>query len=203
MSESLKPRLRYPVIVEGRYDKSAILGMFSGVVITTEGFGIFNNKEKQALIRKIAKDGVILLTDSDGGGVQIRSFLTGILPADKIFQLYTPEIAGKERRKRKPSRSGKLGVEGVGGEVLRRLLSDFTTDAAPVAERGEITMAHMYANGLVGRENSSRLRDLLAERVGLPRGMSAKAMHTALGLLLSYEEYRAELDSVLAELDAP
>ena len=66
------PHIRLPLIVEGRYDKSAVLGMFSATVITTDGFGIFNSKEKQALIRKIAKDGIIILTDSDAGGKQIR-----------------------------------------------------------------------------------------------------------------------------------
>ena len=109
-----KPIIALPIVVEGRYDKSAILSMFSANVITTEGFGIFNSAEKQQLIRKIAgKSGIILLTDSDGGGRQIRSFLTSILPPEKIFQLYIPRIAGKERRKDRPSKEGVLGVEGV------------------------------------------------------------------------------------------
>ena len=99
------PRLKYPVIVEGRYDKSAILGMFSGVVITTEGFGIFNNDEKRALIRRLCIDKAILLTDSDGGGRQIRSFLAGILPKDRVINLYIPQIEGKERRKTQRSKA--------------------------------------------------------------------------------------------------
>ena len=91
------PLLRLPVIVEGRYDKSAILGMYRGTVITTDGFGVFNSKEKQALIKRLAKDGIILLTDPDGGGVQIRSFISGIVPKEKIYHLYVPKIAGKEK----------------------------------------------------------------------------------------------------------
>ena len=111
-SNENKIRLSLPLIVEGRYDKATLSGFISGTVITTGGFSVFNNKEKQALIRRIAKDGVIVMTDSDGGGRQIRAFLSGIIPKDKIHHLFIPEIEGKESRKARPSRSGKLGVEG-------------------------------------------------------------------------------------------
>ena len=94
------PKIKLPIIVEGRYDKSAILGMFSATVVTTDGFGVFNSKQKQMLIRKIAGDGIIILTDSDAGGKQIRSFISSILPKDKIYQLYIPRIEGKEKRKK-------------------------------------------------------------------------------------------------------
>ena len=182
------PRLIYPLVVEGRYDKSAILGMFSGVVITTEGFGVFNNKEKRALIKRLCVDRIILLTDSDGGGRQIRSFLTGILPKEKIINLYVPEIKGKERRKTKASRSGLLGVEGVGAEVLRKLLSPYT-DGAEAVSVGGIESADFYRDGLMGKECSSILRDRLCAAVGLPSGMNAKSLLSAINLLINREEY--------------
>lgn len=177
------PRLRLPVIVEGRYDKSAILGMFSGTVITTEGFGIFNNAEKQSLIRKIAADGIILLTDSDGGGVQIRSFLSGILPRERIYHLYIPQIEGKERRKTHRGRAGLLGVEGVGAEVLRGLLMPFTDEGASDVRRGELTKFDMFVLGLSGSDNASAKRDALCRELALPEGMSAKALLEALNIV--------------------
>lgn len=176
------PALKMPIVVEGKYDKSAILGMFSATVITTDGFGIFNSKEKQALIRRIAKNGIILLTDSDGGGKQIRSFLTGILPKEKIYQLYIPRIDGKEKRKTHASKEGILGVEGVGGEVLRRLLSPFVS-SYEVISLGGITKAHLYELMLFGAENSSQRRDRLCEALDLPTGMSAKALLSALNII--------------------
>lgn len=181
------PKLKYPVIVEGRYDKSAILGIFSGTVITTEGFGIFNNKEKQSLIRRIAADGIILLTDSDGGGVQIRSFLSGILPREKIFQLYVPKIEGKERRKTHRGRAGILGVEGVGGDILRELLLPFTEGASEENVRGGITKFDMFALGLSGSDNASEKRDALCRELSLPEGMSAKALIEALNIVSDKE----------------
>ena len=118
-------KISLPIIVEGRYDKSALSGFLDATIITTGGFSIFNNKEKQALIRRIAKNGIIILTDSDGGGKQIRKFLSGILPPDRIHNLYIPKVEGKESRKRKPSKSGTLGVEGMEKETILRLLAPF------------------------------------------------------------------------------
>ena len=186
-THSALPHIRLPIIVEGRYDKSAVLGMFSGTVITTDGFGIFNSKEKQALIRKISRDGIIILTDSDAGGKQIRSFISSIVPKDKIYQLYIPRIDGKEKRKRKAGREGVLGVEGVGGDVLRGVLSPFV-DNAPIRTGSEITPADMFNLGLSGGENSSAVRDALCDKLSLPRGMNAKALISALNIISSREE---------------
>lgn len=190
------PALKMPVIVEGKYDKSAILGMFSATVITTDGFGIFNSREKQALIRRISKDGIILLTDSDGGGKQIRSFLTGILPKEKIYQLYIPRIEGKESRKTHASKEGVLGVEGVGGEVLRKLLAPFVSSAGEIT-LGGITKAHLYELGLFGKDNSSERRDRLCEAFDLPVGMNAKTLLSALNIITDVENLCKVADSLI------
>ena len=97
MSDRIKISL--PIIVEGKYDKSTLLSIFDTTVVTLGGFGVFNSKEKQKLIRRLADGGVILLTDSDGGGSQIRKFISGLVPKEKIYQLYIPKIEGKEKRK--------------------------------------------------------------------------------------------------------
>lgn len=192
------PLLKYPVIVEGRYDKAAILGMMRGTVITTEGFGIFNNSEKRALIKRLCSDKVILLTDSDGGGRQIRSFISGILPKEAVINLYIPELAGKERRKTKRSKAGLLGVEGVGGDMLRDLLLPYTDEGC---ERtvGGVTAADFYRDALTGSDMSSSLRDRLCLELGLPSGMSAKALLSAVNLLISAEEYCSLVSKIQSE----
>ena len=115
-----KPRIKMPIIVEGKYDKNIIKQIFDAIVISVDGFGIFNSGEKQALIRRLSGDGIIILTDSDGGGKQIRSFLQGIIPKDRVFNAYIPRIEGKEKRKKTPSKAGLLGVEGMDKEVDRK-----------------------------------------------------------------------------------
>ena len=51
-----KIKIDRPVIVEGVYDKCALSSIIDATVITTGGFSVFNNREKQALIRALAKD---------------------------------------------------------------------------------------------------------------------------------------------------
>ena len=64
------------IVVEGRYDKNTLRQIVNAVVIETEGFGIFNDRQKQKLLRSMAeKRGLIVLTDPDGAGFVIRSFI--------------------------------------------------------------------------------------------------------------------------------
>ena len=66
-------RLEQPIIVEGKYDKITLENIIDGLIIPTNGFGIFKDKEKCRLISRLAKDkGVIVMTDSDSAGSLIR-----------------------------------------------------------------------------------------------------------------------------------
>ena len=189
-----RPTIALPIIVEGRYDKSALLGMFDATVITTGGFSVFNSSEKRQLIRKIAERGVIVLTDSDAGGKQIRTFLSSMLPKEKIYHLYIPRIEGKEKRKSAPSKEGTLGVEGVGPEVLLRVLAPFVSrDGEAPRTRGDFTKLELYNDGLFGADGAAERRDRMCEALGLPRGMNAKALLEALNVAVSREEYEKAL----------
>ena len=184
-----------PIIVEGKYDKIALSSVLHATVLTTDGFGLFRQKEKVALLRRLAGDlGVIVLTDSDGGGRQIRSFLSGALGTARIHHLHIPAVAGKEKRKKQAGRSGLLGVEGADPEVLTRLLSPFYTDTRP--SRASLTKADLFADGLLGGDMSAERRASLALRLGLPADLSSNALLSAINLLFSEEEYRAALSEV-------
>lgn len=192
MSEKL--RIALPVVVEGKYDKIKLDSVMDATVLTTGGFGIFNSAEKKALIRRLCKDGVILLCDSDGAGKVIRGYLKGILPPERVYDLYIPKIAGKEKRKRVGSKEGTLGVEGMDADLLRALFAPYATDALP--SRAPITKADFYAYGLSGGANAAALRDALAAQFDLPSGMTANALIAALALLCSREEFETAARAV-------
>ena len=198
MSERIKISL--PIAVEGRYDKSTVLSIFDTTVVTLGGFAVFNSKEKQALLRKIAKNGIIILTDSDGAGKTIRSFINGIIPKDKIFNLYVPKIEGKEKRKSAPSKEGLLGVEGMDRDTLIRILSPFIAKDGESAHSSKnpdemITKVDFYMDKLTGADNSSLLRDRLAAAFDLPSGMTANALLEALNIIATRAEYAAAVAS--------
>ena len=190
----MKEKIREVIVVEGRYDKNALLQVVDATVVETGGFGVFNDKEKLAFFRRLAETrGLILLTDSDGAGFVIRNYLKGALPKDKVKQAYVPDIYGKERRKQKAGKEGKLGVEGMRPEVLlqalRRCGATFE-GAENNAPHAAITKADMMEKGLVG-PNSEQKRKELLQKLQLPGHMTANALLEALNLLLTREEFDA------------
>ena len=197
-------RLKYPVIVEGKYDKMKLRGMVEGEIITTEGFRIFRDKDKLTLIRRLAAAGkVVLLTDSDRAGFRIRGYLSGAIPPERIIQVYIPEILGKERRKAAPSEEGTLGVEGMPEEVLRRALEQAGAledgNAPPVRE--PITKQDLFALGLSGGPDSSTLRRLVQRELGLPGAISANALCGVLSRVVTREELAQAVARVKQQLE--
>ncbi len=184
-------RLKVPLIVEGKYDKAALASLVEGEIIVTNGFRIFKDPAKLAMIRALGEKGpVALLTDSDRAGFLIRGHLAGAVPPERIIQLYIPEVYGKERRKSRPSAEGKLGVEGMTAETLLSILDEagLLEDSPPPADPARITKADLYRLGFSGREESARKRERLLKELGLPLGLSANALPGLLSRLLSLEE---------------
>lgn len=184
-------KIPFPVIVEGKYDKLRLECVMEGQILTTDGFGVFNAREKTQLFRALAqKTPLILLTDSDGAGKLIRSHLTSCLPAGRLIQLYIPKIAGTERRKEHPSAEGTLGVEGMEQSLLYDLLAPYADEAAVLrAAENPLCKADLFEDGLTGCPDSAARRDVFAERLGLPAGMTPNAFLAALRVLLSYDDY--------------
>ena len=188
----MKPRIREVIVVEGRYDRNMLLQVVDATVVETGGFSVFNDREKLAFLRKLAqKRGLILLTDSDGAGFVIRNYLKGAIPTEQVKQAYIPDIPGKERRKRKAGKEGKLGVEGMTPEILLQALrrggATFAGEAAPSAAV-PITKADLLDRGLIG-PGSTQKRQQLLKNLELPEHLTPNALLETLNLLMSREEF--------------
>ena len=192
-------RIREVIVVEGRYDKNALKQVVEATVVETGGFGVFNDRERLALLRRLAAErGLILLTDSDGAGFVIRNFLKGAIPKSQLKQAYIPDIYGKERRKAAPGKEGKLGVEGMSPQVLLTALERAGAtfeDGRPSGERGEPTAkAELYTLGLTGGKDSQTRRQALLKKLGLPEHMTANAMLEALNILYTRGEFLSAME---------
>lgn len=186
------------IIVEGRYDKIKLSSMIDGIIIETEGFGIFKDKDKQKLIRKLAETkGIAILTDSDSAGFVIRNFITSIVPKEYITNVYIPDIYGKEKRKDSPSKEGKLGVEGVSAEILKEAFkkAGIGVYQSETNERKKITLNDFFDDGLTGDTQSKRKRTDLLKKLDLPERMSTKAMLDILNTFITYDEYKKLVES--------
>lgn len=182
-------KIREVIVVEGRYDKNTVSQVVDATVVTLGGFAVFNDREKLGFLRRLAQErGLIILTDSDGAGFVLRNYLKGALPRDRVKQAYIPDIAGKERRKRRPGKAGMLGVEGMRPEVLlealRRCGATFEDETAEPRETEDpITKADLYALGLTGGPDSAEKRRALLRRLDLPEHLTANGLLEALNLL--------------------
>ena len=187
-------RIKEAVIVEGKYDKIKLSSLIDGLILETDGFAIFKNKDRLQLFRRLAETrGLLILTDSDGAGFVIRRYLGGSIPTRYVKHAYIPDLFGKESRKAQPSKEGKLGVEGVPAQVIRQALEKAGVvcqeGEAPIKKGPPITKADLFTAGLSGGEGSGEKRLRLQKKLELPERLSANGLLQILNATISREEF--------------
>lgn len=182
-------KIKEAVIVEGKYDKMQLKKVCDALIITTDGFRIFRDKDKKEFLKALAqRQGLLILTDSDRAGFVIRSHLKSFIPPEQIKNVYIPDIPGKEKRKDKASKEGLLGVEGINEETLAALLKE--AEAKTVEQKGEpITKADLYELGLSGQTGSSALRQALIKELSLPSRLTANSLLEILNSAFTRDEF--------------
>lgn len=193
-------KVKEAILVEGRYDKNTLSQIVDAPILETDGFGIFKDKQKLALLRRVAQArGLIVFTDSDGAGFVIRNHIKSAIPAKYLKHAYIPDIPGKERRKATPGKEGKLGVEGMRPEIILQALrrAGATIEGECSCVSREITKQDLMELGLSGGANASFLRSRLLKKLELPEHMSPNAMLQALNLLYNLEE----LTDIVSDLE--
>ena len=189
----MKPRIKEVIVVEGRYDKNALLQVVDATVVETGGFAVFNDREKLAFFRRLAeKQGLILLTDPDGAGFVIRNYLKGAIDPALVKQAYVPDVYGKEKRKKVGGKEGKLGVEGMTPAILLDALRRAGATIDDEAQRlsAAITKADLLEKGLIGPNSAAKRAELL-QKLDLPQRLTPNAMLEAMNLLVTREEFAA------------
>lgn len=190
------------IIVEGKYDKIKLSSIFDAMIIVTNGFGIYKNKETSDLIKFYAENGgIIILTDSDTAGFQIRNHIKGLVPNNKITNVYIPEISGKEKRKDKPSKAGTLGVEGIDKYIIidafkkAGVISENEFESyVKKDEKDYITKMDFYDLGFIGKKDSKEKRQKLLKHMNLPCHISTNAMLELLNKMMTKSEFFDSLD---------
>lgn len=191
-------KIREAIVVEGRYDKNTLSQIVEAPILETAGFGIFKDKEQMALLRQVAeKRGLIVFTDSDGAGFVIRNHLKSAIAPEFLKHAYIPDIYGKERRKAKAGKEGKLGVEGMTKEVILESLrrAGATFETGNTAQNGGITKADLLELGLYG-PGSGDCRSKLIRHLRLPERISTNAFLQAVNLLYTLDELTTILHSL-------
>lgn len=195
-------KIKEAIVVEGVYDQNKINQLVDATVITTNGFRIYKDKKKIELIRRFAsKTGIIIFTDSDRAGFQIRNYVKNLVGNKNVKHAYIPDIKGKERRKSEPSKEGFLGVEGVSDEIIiNALKSAGVTEQKPLHDIKLITKTDLFADGFSGGANSKLLRDRLLKKLELPTRISVNMMLDVLNCIYSYDEYKNMTEEIKKDI---
>lgn len=182
-------RIKEAIVVEGNYDKIKLSGLIDTTIVVTDGFMIFKNKNMINMLSVLAdKCGIIVFTDSDRAGFQIRNYIKNSLKGKNVKHAYIPDIKGKEKRKDRASKEGFLGVEGISDDII---LDALKTCITPISEsKGRsITKSDLCSMGLSGGSESHNKRTYLLRKLHLPARLSANAMLDVINTLYTYEEF--------------
>lgn len=198
-------KIKETIVVEGVYDKIRLESVVDTIILVTNGFAIFKDREKLEFLRQMADTtGVIILTDSDAAGFAIRNFVKQGIAKEKIKHAYIPDIFGKEKRKAIPSKEGKLGVEGVDGVLLADALRKagatvLGEDSLNPVPENPITRMDLYADGYSGGAGSADKRRKLLHMLGLPQRMSTNLLCEVINHVTDMETYKKITEKINAE----
>lgn len=183
-------KIKEAVIVEGRYDKLKLSNLLDTLIVETNGFGIYKDKKKMHFIKKLAKErGIIVLTDSDHSGFQIRGYLSSGIPKEQIKHLYIPDVLGKEKRKDKPSKEGKLGVEGIDDKTLLNLFESNGIKADTVVKENPVTNFDLYDLGFSGVDGAKERKKKLLKILDLPEFLSTNSLLSYINSSMTKQEF--------------
>ncbi len=188
------------IVVEGKYDRHTLANYVDASIIETGGFGIFKNKELKNLLQTLAKQrGIILLTDSDYAGLAIRNYIRSIVDTKYITNVYIPDIQGKEKRKKRPSKEGTLGVEGMDEQTIIRAFAQAGVLTENTLHKKFLTKATLYHAGLSGKPNSGALREQIKKYLNLPRNLSVNRLLDMLNLLVDEKQFIEMMNQIRGE----
>lgn len=185
------------IVVEGTHDRDAVSQVADAAIIQTDGFRIFKNKELAGMLKELARRrGIILLTDSDRAGFAIRKHLEDAIGKEYVSHAYVPDIYGREKRKRRPSKEGKIGVEGMSRDVILQALQRAGAEETAHTEKKFLTKADFYAAGLSGGPESSLKRAKIKEKLNLPQNLSANRLIDVLNIILDKKQFEQLIEEL-------
>jgi len=149
--------LKEVLIVEGKSDTAAVKRAVEADCIETGGFH-FSKNTLANIAAAYKKRGIIILTDPDSAGENIRNFLSKKFPQAKHAYIPRDEATA----------NNDVGIEQAAPESIRRALSKVRTLEINPSE--EFTAAEMIKFGLAGGANSSKLRDKIGAALGIGYG---------------------------------
>ena len=170
------------LVVEGRDDTAAIRKSVDAVTIETHGYGI-RPSTWDVIDKAYESKGIIIFTDPDTAGEQIRKRLAKRYPEAKHAFL-DRNLAEKD---------GDIGIENASPESILDALEKAHCLAANT--EAQFTRADLFAWGLDGTPGAAKRRRELGNKLGIGMAVSK----TFLRRLNSFGISREEVEKALKE----
>jgi ribonuclease M5 len=199
-----KIKVRQLVLVEGKYDVQRLSALLDGAILKTDGFSIYTRPAVRLFLQQAAAaQGLIVLTDSDAAGLQIRRYIQSFIPPAQLTHVYIPAVPGKEKRKHRPSKAGMLGVEGMTDAMLLTALQNAGVAGQDKQETEsnmeQISAYDLYRDGFSGSPAAATRRNALLRQLGLPQGLRPPALRTFLNAAVGARRYRDTVSALQKE----
>ena len=176
--------LKEVLIVEGKMDVVAINRAVEADCIITNGFH-FTRKTLDNISAAYNKRGIIILTDPDTAGENIRKFLADKFPNAKHAYIPRDEATANDD----------IGVEQAKPESIRNALSKVHT--LEINPRNEFTANEMIKYNLSGGIESSKLRDKIGAELGIGYGNAKTFVRRLNNFGITRDEFLSALEKVL------
>ncbi|MDR3541914.1 MAG: ribonuclease M5 [Desulfosporosinus sp.] len=153
------------IVVEGKNDAHAVRQALGEVdIIWTEGYGL--TKKKLDYIAEMANhQGVIVFTDPDTVGEQIRSRIRAYVPQVKHVYL-TRKVATKK---------GDIGVENAALHEIRRAFAHIQQEQG--TQVANFKIEDLFLGGLMGSKQASDYRLALGRKLGIGDSNAKQFLH--------------------------
>jgi ribonuclease M5 len=159
--------IRELIVVEGKNDAHIVRRALGKVdIIWTEGFGI--TEEKLRYIEEMSKhQGVIILTDPDTVGEQIRERIRRRVPGAKhVFLSKKAALKNKD-----------IGVENAALDEVRRVFANIQRDRIQSLAGDMITLQDLVEAGLAGQPLAAEKRFALGRYLGIGDANAKQFLH--------------------------
>lgn len=111
------------------------------------------------------------------------------MPGDRIKHIYIPDIYGKEKRKKEPSKEGKLGVEGMSEKLLLDLFNKANVSSENVLLENPVTNYDLFDMGFSGTPNAKANKKKLLKALDLPEFLSTNSLLSYINSAMSRGEF--------------
>ena len=185
-----KLKLDRAIVVEGRDDVAAVSRAADALIIPTHGFGITGETWK-VIAKAYEEKGLVILTDPDHAGEQIRRMLTERFP--EAVQAYIAREDAAE--------AGDIGVENAQPEVIREALAkalargpDLMTETEARGEVRFASMSDLRELGLAGCGGAAEKRAAVCKSLGIGYGNASAMIKKLKGFGIGIDELREEVE---------